>query len=340
MVLPSSPIVSMALARFWPVPHWSGRGLIDSYISNWFVFLRTHKSAWHCWRTLREDPNHSGPPESKRARTAARRAVWVSTRAQHDAAAGLPCRKVNRNFDERRLTGAVSWMRLKPSAPYCQRPPLRVNSLELPIFPGENDAIISWSPNVANVLPSCHAGWDVQGWTRLPRAVQSVCKRHIHTVLPRRTIAARGRHGFVVTSQGPSLLVCYLEATLGTLDVWLQEWRFPINASKSTALPFVKATRRIQIPRKLQFLGEPIQWVETFPYLGVPLDTQLTWSAHINQMGKKAAQRLGVLVSLLNRRSVLSVRNGVLLCRQLSSHVMDYACRSGGRLSAATSESC
>jgi hypothetical protein len=86
-----------------------------------------------------------------------------------------------------------------------------------------------------------------------------------------------------------------------------------INVSKSTAVLFVKAVRRIQKPKAVQFLGEPVQWVETARYLGVSLDTQLSWSAHVNQVGKKAAQRLGVLGPLLNRRSGLSVRNGVLL---------------------------
>jgi hypothetical protein len=76
----------------------------------------------------------------------------------------------------------------------------------------------------------------------------------------------------------------------------------------------------------VQFLGEPIQWVETARYLGVTLDTQLTWSAHVNQVGKKAARRLGVLGPLLKRRSGLSVRNSVLLYKQLVRPMMDYAC--------------
>jgi hypothetical protein len=86
---------------------------------------------------------------------------------------------------------------------------------------------------------------------------------------------------------------------------------------------FVKAARRIQKPRAVQFLGEPIQWIETERYLGVTLNTQLTWSAHVNQVGKKAAQRLGVVGPLLNRRSGLSVRNGVLLYKQLIRPMMD-----------------
>jgi hypothetical protein len=40
---------------------------------------------------------------------------------------------------------------------------------------------------------------------------------------------------------------------------------------------------------------EPIQWVQRARYLGVTLDTRLTWSARVNQVGKRGAQRLSVL---------------------------------------------
>jgi hypothetical protein len=55
------------------------------------------------------------------------------------------------------------------------------------------------------------------------------------------------------------------------------------------------------------------------------LDTHLTCSAHVNQVGKKAIQSLGVLGPLLNTRSGLSVRNGVLLHKQLIRFIVDYA---------------
>jgi hypothetical protein len=58
----------------------------------------------------------------------------------------------------------------------------------------------------------------------------------------------------------------------------------------------------------------------------VTLDEQLAWSAHIDQVRKKAVQSVVVLGPHLNRRSVLSVRNGVLLYKQILLPVMDYAC--------------
>lgn len=45
----------------------------------------------------------------------------------------------------------------------------------------------------------------------------------------------------------------------------------------------------------------------------VALDTRLTWSIHIDRVRNKAAQSLGVLGNLVNKRSSISIRNGVLV---------------------------
>jgi hypothetical protein len=81
-------------------------------------------------------------------------------------------------------------------------------------------------------------------------------------------------------------------------------------------------------------------WVDTARYLGVTLVTRLTWSAHVNQVVRKAAQRWGVLGPLLNRRSSLSIKNGVLLYKQLIHPMMATHARSGGLLPTPTSVSC
>jgi hypothetical protein len=82
---------------------------------------------------------------------------------------------------------------------------------------------------------------------------------------------------------------------------------------------------RIQPPRPVALFGEPIVWVDTARYLGVTLDKRLTWATQIDQVRKKASKRLGVLGTLLTRRSGLSIRNGVLLLRQLIRPMMHYA---------------
>jgi hypothetical protein len=73
-------------------------------------------------------------------------------------------------------------------------------------------------------------------------------------------------------------------------------------------------------------VGEPTEWIETARYLGVTLGTRITLSAQANQMRKKAAQRLDVLDHLFSRRGGLSVRKGMLLCKQHIRPLMYYAC--------------
>ena len=129
----------------------------------------------------------------------------------------------------------------------------------------------------------------------------------------------------------PTLLVSYLESYLSDLQQWLCEWRITINVWKSTAIIFARAGRPFIQPQPVTVFREPIQWFDTTCYLGVILDTRLTWSPLIDEIRKKTAQRMGMLGPLLNRRSDLSIRNGVLLYKQLIRPMMDYAWRSAAR---------
>jgi hypothetical protein len=63
-------------------------------------------------------------------------------------------------------------------------------------------------------------------------------------------------------------------------------------------------------------LTEPVFW-------GLTHDTQQTCSPSVDQARKKADQRLGVLGPILDRRGGLSIRNRVLLYKQLIWPMMD-----------------
>jgi hypothetical protein len=134
-------------------------------------------------------------------------------------------------------------------------------------------------------------------------------------------------------SRSTLLLVKYLETYLNKLEYWLRDFRIAINITKSTALLFTKTRSCVHRPTLVQFFREPIQWVQCqYHYgivqqVGVILDTRLTWLAHINEVGRKAAQIFGVLGPLLNWRSCLSNRDGVLLYKQLTCPMMDYGCQ-------------
>jgi hypothetical protein len=124
----------------------------------------------------------------------------------------------------------------------------------------------------------------------------------------------------------PTLLVSYLQTYVSYFQRWLAEWRISINVSKSSAIIFARAGRRYIQPRPVILFGEPIKLVDTTLYLGVTLYKRLTWTRLIDQVTKRSAQRMGLLCPLLNRKRDLSVRNGVLLYKQLFRLLMDYAC--------------
>jgi hypothetical protein len=128
----------------------------------------------------------------------------------------------------------------------------------------------------------------------------------------------------IAMSHKSALLIRYLETYLSDPEGWLREWRIAVNVSKSNAVLFAKAAWQVPRPRPVQFLGEPIERVDTVCYLGVTLDSRLTWWPRIVQVRKKASQQLGVLGSFLNRRSGLTIRNRVLLYKQLIRPMMDY----------------
>jgi hypothetical protein len=99
----------------------------------------------------------------------------------------------------------------------------------------------------------------------------------------------------IATPRKPTLLVSLLESYLNNLQRWLSEWRIAINVSKSIAIICARAGRRFIQPRPVTLFGEPMEWVDTTPYLGVILDTRLAWSPHIDQVRNRTAQWVGTL---------------------------------------------
>jgi hypothetical protein len=104
----------------------------------------------------------------------------------------------------------------------------------------------------------------------------------------------------ISTSRSSSLLVSCLKTYLGRLEHWLRDWRIGINVSNSTAVLFTKTARRIQTPRPVQFSRKPIQWVETWRYLWVTLETRLTCMPHVSELeGRQHTDWACLLPSLI-----------------------------------------
>jgi hypothetical protein len=107
--------------------------------------------------------------------------------------------RVNRTTDENRLTPPVFLNVAKAFDTVWVKGFLwKITTLNLPSYLLKTKSSL---PNVPSVLPlsqiytSWHADWYSPGWTRIPCAVEFVCTRHTHTLLPRRSSTVLRRHG-------------------------------------------------------------------------------------------------------------------------------------------------
>jgi hypothetical protein len=113
------------------------------------------------------------------------------------------------------------------------------------------------------------------------------------------------------TSRSPPLLIAKLEAYLGRLKLWYGTGGL---SSRLLRAPLCSLKDREKQPKlQISAASRAASIVSRNRYFGATFDTQLTWSTHVKQVGKKSAKRLGVLGLVLNRRSGLSVTKGVQL---------------------------
>jgi hypothetical protein len=120
------------------------------------------------------------------------------------------------------------------------------------------------------------------------------------------------------TFRRPLLLFRYLETYLSRLEHWLQDYRVGINVSKSNAVFFGKTVRCIQMHRPVKFFEESIQWVTTVSWSDFRYIAGLEGTCQ-----EGGSSKIGHALPLLNRRSDLFIRNGVLLYKQPS---YDWLC--------------
>ncbi|GFX48493.1 RNA-directed DNA polymerase from mobile element jockey [Trichonephila clavipes] len=129
-----------------------------------------------------------------------------------------------------------------------------------------------------------------------------------------------------VLAQGANLKYtqCALQRYLHTLESWLTDWRIAINVDKTQAIVFRKHGRS-KIPKTLYLFDEDIAWVNVVRYLGLFLDSSLTYRQHTKYICDKFWTKIHLSISLIERRSPLSLRNKVLLYKQVLRPLLTYA---------------
>lgn len=112
-----------------------------------------------------------------------------------------------------------------------------------------------------------------------------------------------------------------LQNHLDQIQTWLQKWRIKINETKSAQVNFT--LRREKCPQ-VQLNNIPIPQSASTKYLGIHIDSKLTWKEHIVKKRKQIDLKIKELHWLIGRKSKLSLENKLLLYKSIIKPIWVY----------------
>nr|KAG5705581.1 hypothetical protein BaRGS_034779 [Batillaria attramentaria] len=122
-----------------------------------------------------------------------------------------------------------------------------------------------------------------------------------------------------------------LQEVVNNISSWTEDWGLELNTSKTNATLFSLSTTNDQVNLKLQ--GQVLPQTNTPTFLGVKLDTRLTWKPQIEEMERRGIRKLALLKKLAGTTWGADCR---LLTRVYTGAVrpaMEYASTSWGTAS-------
>lgn len=118
-----------------------------------------------------------------------------------------------------------------------------------------------------------------------------------------------------------------LQISLDTTMEWFEKWKLRLNATKCEAKVFT--LRKLHLPPNIVINNTEIEWNppdRSVKYLGIHLDQKLNWNLHINYKLTQAYARLSLLFPVLNRKSSLKSKYGILIYKTILRPLVMYAC--------------
>lgn len=132
-----------------------------------------------------------------------------------------------------------------------------------------------------------------------------------------------------IISQHPNVQTAQqnLQLSIDMVVEWFERWKLQLNASKCEAKIFT--LRNPQLPPNIVINNTQIEWNppdQSIKYLGIHLDKKLNWNIHINSKLTQAYSRLSLLFPLINRKSSLKSKYGILIYKTILRPLVMYAC--------------
>lgn len=125
----------------------------------------------------------------------------------------------------------------------------------------------------------------------------------------------------------PDNIARSLQAYTTTLGRYFRRWRIEVNPEKSQAVLFSSPhSWAPPDPKPITMFDKPIPWKKRAKYLGVTLDSRLTFSEHIKKVRARAALVTSRLHFILNAKSKLSLKCKLRIFTTCIRPIMTYAC--------------
>lgn len=119
-----------------------------------------------------------------------------------------------------------------------------------------------------------------------------------------------------------------LQDELNKVTLWADKWKIKLNPNKCLAKIFTLCPITTK-PKPLKLFDKTLDWLpknKAIKYLGVLMDTRLTWTNHINDKIIQANRRLHKLYPLINRKSALKTECTLVLYKAIVLPIIMYAC--------------
>ena len=117
---------------------------------------------------------------------------------------------------------------------------------------------------------------------------------------------------------------------LKIFEKWLMKWRISVNVNKTAALVFAKG-KLSRYPSRLKLFNETIEWATQTKYLGVIIDSKLTFKPHKELINKNFNSAISILKPLIGYYSPLTLENKLLIYKQYIRPKITYACQVWGQ---------
>lgn len=112
---------------------------------------------------------------------------------------------------------------------------------------------------------------------------------------------------------------------------YFHKWKIKLNEDKMQAIFFTRKRKPCFLPSgKIRVKGVELDWVPSVKYLGVNLDTRLSFNEHVTKTIKKVNVAIKMLYPFINRKSLLCNDNKIIIYKVIFQAILLYGCQVWG----------